>query len=309
MSRLLKSNLSLAARLSRLALLVGLCVLVWACGPATPPEGLVARLAAGQQSPELFTLPNGINEFDLVYAGGRYHLYYDDKTQARHRSAPTLAGLATAADDLAIPGRYPSVLAHAGLWYLWVYDPATLRTRLYRSHEPQGPFGLAAEWAGPRYYSDWRVSRDPATGRFLAVYKHVKTLKTGLLTANSPDGPWLDQGPLFDPADREGWHAVEEADPVVIFHAGRAYLAFAGWDGEMQRVGMALLDPKGFKVSGPAWVLVEPTRPWQQRGGRKKVFSPTWLVGPRGHGRLFFAHNPSAPGIAAGWAYLELAAR
>ncbi|HQK54310.1 MAG TPA: hypothetical protein PLA73_08740, partial [Sedimentibacter sp.] len=59
-------------------------------------EILIDSFKNGYHSPELFTLPNGVNEFDLLFEDGVYHLFYDDKTQVRHRSATTIDGLSSA---------------------------------------------------------------------------------------------------------------------------------------------------------------------------------------------------------------------
>jgi len=87
----------------------------------TAPHGqLIDALRNGYHSPELFTLPNGVNEFDLLHVNGTYHLFYDDKTQTRHRSSATVLGLASASDDLTHPGRYPANFYEDGIWHLWV---------------------------------------------------------------------------------------------------------------------------------------------------------------------------------------------
>lgn len=294
------------AGLCRLALVLCLCILLWACQEKARPDAFISGLAASHQSAELFTLPNGVNEFDLVWAQGRYHLFYDDKHQTRHRSAPTLAELADAPDDLTLTGRYPSVLEHGGVWYLWAHHCKPRRTCLYRSGRPQGPYTLADDWSGPPHYSDWRVTRNPGNGRFYAAYKHSRALSMGVMTADTPNGPWVDHGAVFAGRGRASWHSVEEADPQIIFHGQRAYVAFAGWDGHRQRVGMVGFDPVAMKAKGPAICLVEPNRPWQNRNCQSKVFSPTWVTIPgQGPGRLFFSHNPSAPGTPSGWAYLQ----
>jgi len=105
----------------------------WANVDAAPLDGkrLDDGLYRADDSGELFQLPTGVNEFDIVFEEGLYHLFYDDKTQVKHRQAATIGGLLSAADDLTIAGRYPSVLFENGVWNLFLWDEGNVRTDRY----------------------------------------------------------------------------------------------------------------------------------------------------------------------------------
>lgn len=280
------------------------CVAFGALGPKVWPCGSEPYLSPNRAA-ELFALPNGVNEFDLWYVGGRYHMWHQDRRVdpehrrwAQYRTATSIAGLknATAID---IEGSYPSALHYRGTWHLWLWDHLDLVTRHHTSANPQGPW--AEQGHTPENWADWHVRRSPYDGRFYGVYKHLISRFAGAAVADSPNGPWTDLGPIVPDEMRQPWHELEEADPAIYFDEGRAYVFFAGWDGAWQRVGVVEVDPVTIRAVEPAHVLVEPTLGWQQRHDVCKVFNPVPL-----NGHLYFAHNPSDDGLAAGWGRLSL---
>src|SRR6185369_17564502 len=101
---------------------------------------LISLMRSGRHSNELFTVDTGINEFDLLYEAGNYHLFYDDKTGTKHRQAATLAGLSAADDDLAQVGYYPSAQVIDGVWHLWTCDVSFLFTNHYTAPAAAGPY-------------------------------------------------------------------------------------------------------------------------------------------------------------------------
>ena len=112
--------------------------IIWFIHSKSDP--LISALANGQKSPELFTLPTGINEFDLLYKDGFYHLFYDDKAQTRYRRASTINGLSKAKDELQFPGNYPSILYENGAWHLWVWDNSKKVTKHYSAKSAKGQY-------------------------------------------------------------------------------------------------------------------------------------------------------------------------
>jgi hypothetical protein len=266
----------------------------------SPPLDLIQRLLASEQAPEMWTRSGGVNEFDLLYAEGAYHLFLTHyEADTRYRCAETLGGLETAAETQINSGKYPSALFEDGQWHLWVTDASAHATRHFIAASPTGTWSLADTLASG--YFDVHVRKGP-DGRYFASYK--KDLKAGVLVADAPGGPWTDLGFVFADLEAAGWHAQEEADAAILFDGARAYVAFAGWNGSQQRVGIVEVDATTMRAIEPATVLVEPAEPWQQRNGSHKVFSPVYLRTGAVE-RLFFSHNPSAGGVTTGWSHLR----
>lgn len=258
-------------------------------------------------SGELFQLPTGVNEFDILFEDGFFHLFYDDKTQTKHRQSATIQGLAIAADDLTIAGRYPSVIFDSGEWHLFLWDQGNGRTDRYTSSSATGPYVFQETVAAGK--ADFAVAKNPGNGGYVAAYKESSGSPddnlAGILTADSLAGPWTDRGIIFTAGERAAWHEAEEADPVPVFFNGRMFVVFAGWPTvgyKRQRVGIVELDPSFNPVTSPR-ILVEAVESWQNGPQGFKVFSPRVLtVG--GVTRLFYSHNPGAS-VPAGWAYLD----
>ena len=269
---------------------------------------LIESLKTGHQSPELFELPNGVNEFDLLRVNGVYYLASDNKKETELRSAKTIAGLAKARAFVPVPnGAYPSIQYRHGVWHLWVYFGHRAITQHFTSSKFEGPYDAADTL--PLGLADIHVRRS-RRGVYYAVYKDVREgakLAAGLLTSQSLYGPWKDMGHIFFHA-RATWHAGEEADPALFEYNGKTYLTFAGWDGldgsNNQKLGIVEVSPQSGKAVGEATILLGATKPWHVRNGQSKLFNPVFLC-DGGRSRLFFAQNVSAPGVPAGWGYIE----
>lgn len=268
---------------------------------------LIESFAAGRQSPELFELPTGINEFDLLHINGTYYLASDNKTETELRSAKSIDDLAKAAVSVPVAnGRYPSIQYSQGIWHLWLWFGEKMLTQHFTSSHFEGPYTPADTL--PHGLADIHVRQ--VRGKFFAAYKDLREdakLAAGLLVSDSIGGPWRDLGHIFT-EPRNEWHAGEEADPAFFDSNGKSYVTFAGWDGadptKNQKIGIVEIDPKSGKAIGKATLLLEATEPWHIRNGQKKLFNPVFLC-DGGRSRLFYAQNVSAPGTPAGWGYIE----
>ncbi|WP_284643851.1 family 43 glycosylhydrolase [Paenibacillus silviterrae] len=292
-----------------IAILLFVCLFVEWKTNHTEINNIKIRLKSGTLSSELFTLPTGINEFDLLYSQGVYHLFYDNKTSSKHRSANTIYELRYSENEVTISGRYPTAYRDDnGDWHIWVYNPQKKRTEHLLSVDNLNTFTFKGDC--PTYLADWHVRKNPEDQKFYASYKNIQTLKAGVATAESPTGPWVDLGPIFSEIGPELWHSMEEADAAIFFKESKAFVSFAGWDGHKQRVGLVELNPTTMKALEPALVLVEPTEPWQNRNSQAKIFNPVYIdeTHELKQESIFYSHN-SDPGtdkaISSGWGYLE----
>lgn len=269
------------------------------CTPVVPVFGkFLDSVRQAVLSPELFTLPHGVNEFDILLVDGEYHLFYTDLGDTKHRKASTVALLETAEDDTTLPGRYPTAVYEDGLWNVWTWDLGVQRTKRYTSGSIPGTF-VEAEDMLPENFSDLHV-RVLSGGGFIASYKHFVTLKVGVMTAPAVSGPWTDKGYILDTADRPSWLVDEEADPSTFEYDGKLYCPFASFDGVVQRVAIVEVSPTTFRAVAQPVSVQSPTEPWMQTGGSYKIFNPVFLVD-----RVFFAHNTSST-TEAGWAELVM---
>ena len=264
-------------------------------------------LYRADDSGELFQLPTGVNEFDIVFEGGLYHLFYDDKTQTKHRQAATIGGLSAAADDLTIAGRYPSVLFENGTWNLFLWDQGNARTDRYTAAAAAGPYTFQGTVASGK--ADFAIVVNPSDGSYIGAYKETSGSPDdgymGVLTASSLSGPWTDLGFVYSTGQRAAWHEAEEADPVPVFFNGRLFILFAGYPAAgllRQSVAIVEIDTGGNPLSTPR-ILVNPREEWQDGPQGFKVFSPRLLIA-EGKTRLFYSHNPGTA-VSAGWAFLE----
>lgn len=282
-------------------------------GSAAAPLGdFLDGMRGGVQSAELFTRPNGVNEFELVYSGGLYYFFchdYGTGNIIKVRTAATVAGLAGASEiSTGVLGAYPSVFFDGTTWHMFVRDISSGEfTYRYTASS-----GTSTSWtnvqtvvSGTGY--DFQVRQNPADNTFWAGYKEpTGNKRAGIMTSPSITGPWTDRGFIFSTIGTAPWHSVEEADGMPMFTNGKLYYGFAAWDGIRQRVSMVEIDTTTYKAIGRPVAIVEPLLPWQQRNSSQKVFNPIVVPNePVANRRIYFAQNPSATGITTGWAYIE----
>ena len=249
-------------------------------------------------------MPTGINEFDLLYKDGFYHLFYDDKAQTRYRKASTINGLSKAKDELQFPGNYPSILYENGTWHLWVWDNSKKVTKHYSAKSAKGPYTFIDEC--PHGLGDYDVAKSPVDGYYYAGYKNYQSLRGGVVKSKSPNGPWQDLGYVFTEKNRSKWHIKEEADGNVFFYLNKAYYLFAGWDGKKQRIGIVQVNMQTMKALTKATCLLSPEATWQKRNNAHKIFNPICFIDPHNPRQVyvFYAHNPGQA-VPAGWGYIR----
>lgn len=273
-----------------------------------PKDGLIQGFLNGKLSQELFTLPNGVNEFDLLKMDGHYYFAYDNKSTTLLRTATSIALLATAPDLPTISdGRYPTILKDNDRWHLWVWNREQQVSLHYISTSFSGPWLFSDSL--PRGLADIHVRRF-SNGRYFAAYKDVtrQSLMAGILVSDTPNGPWHDLGYVFSDIGRASWHTGEEADPALFEYGGKAYLTFAGWDGAdgsaNQVIAIVEVNSMTGKAVAPASVLTEAKLPWQETNGQHKLFNPVFMC-DSGRKKIFYAQNVSVPGISAGWGSID----
>lgn len=276
--------------------------------PEPPP---VARGVV--QSPMLFDIARGLNEFALMFDGGRYHLYFhpfEDLDGLRLRIADAIQGLASAVDRvLPVRGIYPSVLADGSAFHLHVWDGG--RVVHHVAPQPVGPWRRAGKW--PPGFTDPCVVRSPLDGRYYAGCKRItgRVPTFAMLGADSVDGPWTDLGDVLGELRPQAWYDREQADGSLWFHRQRLFGAFAGFDGANQVIGVVEIDPATARAHTPATIVVRAEQPWQRAGGLCKVFNPQFVpANPTDRAnRLYFAHNGGHLGRfrarRSGWAFIE----
>jgi len=284
-------------------------------GSSVVVPSLITRLQGGTVASELFTLPNGINEFDILYDGD-YHLFYstynnDGATlKTHHRQASTVAGLSSASDAVALAGKVvPTVIKVGTTWHMWCNDFTSTRTTFhYTASSPDGPFTLSDTVSGSK--GDPHVRYRDFDGRWYMAYiggsgptMDPSNWRCGLMWASDPAGPWTDLGFTF--TSKAAWYNLE-TDAAVIFVEGRVYMALAGLDvSDVQCCGMAEVDPSTWQATADAVILVSPTEAWEQRNGAHRVFNPVFEPQDQ---RFYFSHNPGYAGawysVTTGWSYL-----
>lgn len=262
---------------------------------APPQTDWIAAFQSGSVSGEVFGFGTGINEFDLLYVGGSYVWAYDNKTETKIKTASTVGGLQAASAAGSISGRFPGIGGSAGDWHAWVQHPSSYIIRHYTA-------SVLSSWSLDTSFgsghSDPQVRQDPVTGLWWLTYKAVSPLTMGIYTADDPDGPWTDQGLIFDDIGAPSWAANEEADPCPAFIDGRAYVTYAGWDGVTQLVAMVEVHRDTYRASNAGAIIRTPTADWEGA----KIFSPVYLDdGVRK--RIYYSVN--GDGAAVGWGYIE----
>lgn len=260
---------------------------------ASPTGRLLDRLRGGSQSAELFTVTNSVNEFDIHKLGADWHWWHTSGFETVYRTASSVAGLSAASEVTALSSYRYAHPERVGSDWVFFASPSGggngVRFTGAATAPAGGPSSIGSVWY------DLSATQRPSDGKWLLAYK--ASSKIGIAVADTIDGTWSNLGEAFADLPRSWWHGSEEADPHIVFDGSDCFLFFAGWDGSKQRVAVAPLNPSTGRVTAHGVVLVSPDLSWQQRNSSPKVFSPRWR-----EGLLFFAHNPSGPGVTSGWA-------
>jgi hypothetical protein len=272
---------------------------------------MVEKFRGGALSAELFTLPNGVNEFDLIKVGGIYYFAQDDKTTTQLRSASTIAGLATATATAPVSTlRFPTIQFDGTTWHLWGQQISENKVHHYTAPAFAGPYTDIDQMTT---YGDVSVRRF-SNGKWYMGYLDGRdsTRPAGVLVAESPNGPWANLGKFFADIGRSPTHTGEEDDLCVWEADGRVYLTFSAFDGIDQTKGqlpnITELDPNTFRAKAQSVNLVNPTQAWQQRNNQFKLFNPVFLREDAAPDRIYYSHNVSTTGVASGWGYIEVGA-
>jgi hypothetical protein len=275
-------------------------------------ELLLERFVRGTASADIFDLPNGVDEFFLLFDRGAYHLYHHDFADRPKvlycRTAKTIAGLASAPDvSTGVTGVYPSVKRFGATYHLYVFDGTRGHAVHYTSTAPVGAAWTCADEWPLAYASDPGVDLNPANNTYYTVSKTLDGGNIAVQSSSTPGGPWTLVGNVF-PELPGG--VSEIADPDLHFDLdGRCFLFFAAYDGQVQRICAMELSTTTYRPITQPTVLVEPSQAWQQKAvdGTRKIFNPVFVPGNAtdARDRIYFAVNPGATGISCGWGYLE----
>lgn len=281
--------------------------------PQRDAVSVVDRFRQGYNSPELFTLSTGINEFDLAYVNGNYYMAYDDKQKVVLIHATTIAGLGTATPDGHVgvtsgtsSARYPSIMYDGTNWHLWAANQVAGYVQHYIASTWAGLASASVNdsWSSFTNASDPQVRWNPYDSKWYGGYTNTSTNTIGMLQASSPNGPWTDLGATFGTSPP---FAPQQSDPCPIFWNGRAYMAFGCSNGTNQEVAMVELDPSNsYEVVGSPVICVLALEGWQQVSAQK-VYGPIFLARPDqpGQERLYYSQNPGSA-TTAGWGYVQI---
>lgn len=291
----------------------------WWIAPATRAaylDDIIGMFTMGKcsLSPELFTLPHGVNEFDLIWDGGAYHLVYSDyhngplTPHTLYRTAATIAGLATAADTTLNGSGYavPSLQHYGSTWHLYVGDFSN-----HLSHF------TASAAAGPYTLHDTPYSADRGDPlvrfRELDGYYYLAHIYTAgspwnlaLARAVSPDGPWtVLSNDITATAGRSILDAGQQSDAGIFFLGSRIYMTYSGGNLGGQDLFIIEINPATWQAIAQGVRMATATEAWQMRNSAPNVYNPVFLERDN---RMYYSHNPGYAGawynVVTGWGYL-----
>lgn len=184
------------------------------------------------------TAPTGFNEFSLINADDGtedYELFFDDRYNARYirfHNSGDLQGKIGTIDELTIGTgyHYPKAMKIEGRYYVYFYNFGDSRNYLIQGNsiaELQSATPLDLGLPG---ISDFRAM-PKLGGGYIGV---GQSNQAKILTSNYPEGPWTDQGYVFDPDPSNPYqllnpmYAVNHADPQMYYKNNRLYLIFNG---------------------------------------------------------------------------------
>lgn len=286
-----------------------LATTAWVQANAAPPS-LIDKFRGGTVSAELFTLANGVNEFDLIKVGGTYYFAYDDKTTTQLRSASTVAGLSSASDTAPVANlRYPSIQFDGTTWHLWGQNNTTSTISHYTASSFAGTYTLSDSM--PSQFGDVNVRKFSNGKWYMACLDGRDSTRPAMtFVSNSASGPWTNMGQVFKDIGR-GAPIAGECDDEHIFEVdGKVYLAFGGWDGIDSMAGqlpvICELDPHTLRAKTQPVTLVTAQQAWHFRNSSSKLFNPIFLRESGVPDRIYYSHNVSTTGVAAGWGYIDI---
>ena len=263
-----------------------------------------------ERSGNLFEIAGGVNEFEMVYAHGEYHLFTHDlsfETNIQRRSAPTVDRLSSAvAVDTGTQTYYPSIVED---------DIGDFHLYGWRGAGGQGiQHYVSKSVLGPWRYSDVMlpvVATDPSVlitpeGHYLMAAKRLAPVGTfAIFRSETSTGPWEDMGDVLSEIPAEDWYEREQADPHIWYHYGKLYGAFAGLGSE-QSIGIFEIDQDTLKAVEKPCIAVRPDEDWLTASGFPSAFNPTWVGNTPDGPRLYFSHNPQRfTDEAYGWGYIQ----
>ncbi len=311
-----------------------------AAGTTVPVQGnpdlFIQRALGGTLSgdlgaPTATNWPLGMNEKEILYYNGRYHLFWDKKGLPseggpldssggiHYRTSTTLLGLNTAPDtQIRLGLRYPTAIFENGMWHVWGAQAGGGTYHIYSPTINGLRTAPIADGVGPSV-QDLQVRINP-TGGYIASYK--KNSRAGILISNSLYGPWIDSGYIFTDDQLESWNLSEQTDGAITPIGNKLFYIFGAVESHqvLQRIAMVEVNPLTYKVDKGvnAVAIVEPLQSFQRQGHNiltgdttlPKIFDPTYLFA-EGKERIFYTVNAADfstqdVGYPGGWGYLEL---
>lgn len=212
---------------------------------------LLDRIRKGEMSDSLFiAYTGGVNEFDLIYAGGKYVMVTNG---GKISTANSPALLVSETPLQVIPGTwaFPSIkFLSDGKYHLWLVDSEAIHAPQYAiahfisdTTDPKGSYTYHDYViCGEEYhYTDHNMMVGPDGNLYCACWLNDNwgwgetTNPAHLLRCSVADGTgtWTDLGDIFSVVGRSGWHkaltAYEHNCQLAVLNS-RMYFLFDGLD-------------------------------------------------------------------------------
>lgn len=251
--------------------------------------------------------PTGINEFDLVYAYGLYHLFYCDLSQTYYKCASTVAGLEAATPALLWGGyTIPSAIYENDTWYV----TTPYLGDMYLQINVGNPAILASWVPGPKIidaYGDISIRKSPIDNKYYSAgLKEADQRIVHLFRADTIDGTWTELcADVFD-GEYDGDYVLPgNADPMVFFYENKMYLTFAGGNDGNSKCYLAEIDPTTGLAKADAVKIVNNTDVWLINGdGYARPFNPVFIDDGINKPRIYYSAQRWTS--AGGWGYIEM---
>lgn len=245
---------------------------------------LIGAFSEAQQSGRIGAIQGGFYEFDILFYGGLYHLYYSGfEAGTFYKEATTYAGLITASvTDLSSTftnGSWPTVVydSASAQYYVGVTNHATspAQTDIYKSSSSHSGFTLVTSISN---WQDASIRKNPYRNEWMLIANTPidqfgnTTHPSGIWTAPSPGGPWAFQTYTFTKGQREDWHNNFESDPMVFANNGKLFALFGGNGNYFTHpIGIVPLD-SNYKAITTASILFNSTERWENASAGNPVF-------------------------------------